>query len=165
MIMLIMAGFNLHNESWISHYLENPDFTEYTDFHIKKATGRNSTRQTGQNDQENIEQTNQLNSKSDQELNDILDKDQYFFERFQIKMKKGRHSNIESVNSHQLLLRNIHSVIKYYYRNPLSLKEIARIKIRQHLLKLDYKLKFKIDSQVNLPKCLKSYLLLSEYNF
>ena len=96
---------------------------------------RNSSHQTGESSQESIEQANQLNSKSDQELNDMLDKDQYFFERFQIKMKKRR-SQVEHVNSQQLLLRNIRSVIKYYYRNPLSLKEIARIKIRQHLLKI-----------------------------
>jgi hypothetical protein len=125
---------------------------------------RNSSHQTGESSQESMEQANQLNSKSDQELNEMLDKDQYFFERFQIKMKKRR-SQVEHVNSQQLLLRNIHSVIKYYYRNPLSLKEIARIKIRQHLLKIDFKLKFKIVNQINLPKCLKNYLLLTEYNF
>jgi hypothetical protein len=125
---------------------------------------RNSSHQTGESSQESMDQANQLNSKSDQELNDMLDKDQYFFERFQIKMKKRR-SQVEHVNSQQLLLRNIHSVIKYYYRNPLSLKEIARIKIRQHLLKIDFKLKFKIVNQINLPKCLKNYLLLTEYNF
>jgi len=165
--MLIMAGFNLHNESWISHYLNNPDFTEYNDFHIKKAIERNSTFQTIHNDQENAntEQENLINTKTDQELNDILDKDEYFFERYHVKSKIRRNSNIESVNSYQLILRNIHSVIKYYYRNPLSLKEIARIKIRHEMLKSGYKLKLRINSQVNLPKCLKSYLLLSEYTY
>lgn len=59
--------------------------------------------------------------------------------------------------------KNIYSLIKYHFRNPLSLRDLARIKIRNFLLKIDSKIKFRIE-RLWLPQQLKKYLLFEEFN-
>jgi hypothetical protein len=176
MEMCVMAGFSLYSEPWINGYLENPDFIEYTDYYVKKAT--TNPRAIDMNDEnadavnsddvdmqaprdENAQQRTGL--RSDEEINKMLNLDEYYFERFHLSNAKKRDVESERKKSTELA-KKIYTFIQNAYTNPLSLKEIARIKVRNHLLSLDHKMKTKIENDLVLPNRLKDYLLMKEFN-
>lgn len=159
MQMCVMAGFKLHQESWIGSYLDNPDFIEYTDYYVKKASSyTNETSENSSGSSSDVEAN--FMTKTDTEINDLLNLDEYYFERFHSRNKKLKDDKKNAAE----LARKIFSYIKHYYTNPLSLKEIARIQIRKNLLEVDYKMKFKIENDLPLPNRLKDYLLMKEFN-
>lgn len=186
MNMCVMAGFNLKREPWIKTYLANPDFIEYTDYYVKIATYKvneriensedddaefsslesslssSSTKNTNSNSPDLAE----LMEKTDQEINDLLNLDEYYFERFHLNKNKSskKCSALDSRRRNTEVAKNIYKFIEYFYTNPLSLKELARIQIRKSLLAVDYKMKYKIEDELCLPKRLKDYLLLKEFN-
>jgi hypothetical protein len=173
MQLCVKSGFDMYNENWISEYLENPDFIEYTDYYVKKATSSTasdaesldesspSPRAASSSSSVSIDENeaNLIMLKSDQELNELLNMDEYFFERFHSKKFRLKSDNKSNTD----IARRIYTFIRHSYTNPLSLKEISRIKIRKHLLTIDYKMKFKIQS-LPLPNRLKDYLLMKEFN-
>lgn len=188
MEMCIMAGFNMFNEPWINTYLENPDFIEYTDYYVKKATHNkraievntsssdssneessdesNSTSSSSANANNNNGELNELMNKTDEEINDLLNMDEYYFERFHLT-KSSRRGNA-TVNDQKRrnaeLAKSIYNLIRYHYTNPLSLKELARIQVRKSLLDVDFRMKCNVEERLPLPKRLKDYLLLKEFN-
>ena len=156
-----MAGFNLHKmEPWIKEYLENPDFIDYTDYYVKRATSVNNaiSEVPGDSQNETADQ-NELLNKTDQEINEMLYLDEYFFERFHSSSNRRRNDHKKSAD----VAKRIHAFIKYSYTNPLSLKELSRISIRKSLLSIDYKMKFKIEHDLPLPNRLKNYLQFKEF--
>lgn len=186
MTMCILAGFNMYNEPWINTYLDNPDFIEYTDYYVKMATTRQgaSSPTTSSDNEEDSDAVSEgdddnsavvaqlLMSKTDQELADLLNMDEYYFERFHITRNRGRGLSsypsaavtaADSKRKNAELARRIYTSIKYFYTNPLSLKELARIQIRKSLLAVDYRMKYRIEEDLHLPKRLKDYLLLKEF--
>jgi hypothetical protein len=183
MEMCVMAGFSLYTEPWISGYLDNPDFIEYTDYYVKKAT--TNPRAIEMND-ENVNAT--INSeefapqrdentppplqpsrgvgeavRSDEEINNMLNLDEYYFERFHLSNAKKRDVALEKRRNTDLA-KQIYTFMKNTYTNPLSLKEIARISIRNHLLAIDHRMKLKVERHLSLPNRLKDYLLMREFN-
>ena len=78
MQLCILAGFNLYNEPWIEAYIVNPDFIEYTDYYVKRATSQ----EISSGDENSESEAAQLIRKSDQEINDLLNLDEYYNERF-----------------------------------------------------------------------------------
>lgn len=183
MEMCIMAGFNMYNEPWINTYLENPDFIEYTDYYVKKATHNKraievntsssdsessdeSSNSTSSISTNNNGQLNELMNKTDEEINDLLNMDEYYFERFHLT-KSSRRGNA-TVNDQKRrnaeLAKSIYNLIRYHYTNPLSLKELARIQVRKSLLDVDFRMKCNVEERLPLPKRLKDYLLLKEFN-
>ena len=90
MRMCILAGFNLYNEPWVDGYLENPDFIEYTDYYVKKATSQDLNSNPVSSEENSDSEAAQLSRKSDQELNDLLNQDEYYFERFHKKSIKKK---------------------------------------------------------------------------
>jgi hypothetical protein len=169
MQLCVKSGFDMYNENWISEYLENPDFIEYTDYYVKKSRSPTasddesslSPEATSSPSLASIDESeaNLIMLKTDQELNELLNMDEYFFERFHSKKFKLKSDNKANTD----VARRIYSFIRHSYTNPLSLKEISRIKIRRHLLTIDYKMKFKIQL-LPLPNRLKDYLLMNEFN-
>jgi hypothetical protein len=159
MKLCVMSGFNLKEEGWISSYIENPDFIEYTDFYVKKTItpDRNSNDNAHQSNEES--EIIDLMTKTDQEIAELLNMDEYFFERFHSNNKKK--INREKCTD---VAMNIYKLIKYYSTNPLSLQELARIQVRKSLLKVDFKMKYKIENDLPLPSRLKDYLLFKEFN-
>ena len=95
--------------------------------------------------------------KTDEEIANLLNLDEYFFERFHYKKKLNKEKCTH-------VAMKIYQFIKYYCSNPLSLKELARIQERKDLLNTDYKMKCKIENDLNLPTRLKDYLLFKEFN-
>ncbi len=173
-----MAGFSLYSEPWISGYLDNPDFIEYTDYYVKKATTNprvidmNDENVNTENSDQNAyadvstarnEAAQRVALRSDEEINNMLNLDEYYFERFHLSNAKKRDVESERKKNTELA-KKIYTFIKHTYTNPLSLKEIARIKIRNHLLSLDHKMKIKIENDLVLPNRLKDYLLMKEFN-
>lgn len=159
MTMCVMAGFSLYDEQWISEYLENPDFIEYTDYYVKRATSHVNSERSSESNSDS-EAANDLMRKNDQEINDLLNLDEYYFERFHLNNSK---KNLDKKRQAEVA-KKIYYFIQYYYTNPLSLKELARIQIRNNLLKVDFKMKIKVENDLPLPKRLKSYILLEEFN-
>ena len=64
-------------------------------------------------------------------------------------------------NESPLSQQSAYDLLKHYYTNPLSLKELCRIHIRNKLLEIDFKLKDKIQTQLPLPIRIKNYLLFN----
>jgi len=156
MQMCILAGFNLYNEPWIDAYIVNPDFIEYTDYYVKRATSQEVN--SGGEESSDSEGTH-LITKSDQEINDLLNLDEYYNERFRFN---NQHKKIDKTKTNDLA-KKIYNLVKYAYTNPLSLKELSRIQLRKSLLDVDYKMKFKIEHDLPLPKSLKDYLMFKEF--
>lgn len=155
MQMCILAGFKLHNEPWIESYIVNPDFIEYTDYYVKRATSQELSSSDENSDSEAI----QLITKSDQEITDLLDLDEYYNERFHFN---NQHRKIDKTKKADLA-KKIYNLVRYAYSNPLSLKELSRIQLRKSLIDVDYKMKFKIENDLPLPKSLKDYLMFKEF--
>jgi hypothetical protein len=155
-----MAGFNLKEESWINNYIENPDFIEYTDFYVRKATSPTSPSSSDDDSISNNSEVTELQTKTDQEIADILNLDEYFFERFHLK-NRNKKLNKEKCTD---VAKKIYQFIKYYNSNPLSLKELARIQVRKQMLEIDYKMKNKVEKGLEIPARLKDYLLFKEFN-
>lgn len=155
MQMCILNGFKLYNEPWIESYILNPDFIEYTDYYVKRATSQEMSSSDENSDAEAI----QLIAKSDQEINDLINLDEYYNERFHFN---NAHKKIDKTKKADLA-KKIYNLVKCAYTNPLSLKELSRIQLRQSLLDVDYKMKFKIENDLPLPKSLKEYLMFKEF--
>ncbi|CAF0957382.1 unnamed protein product [Brachionus calyciflorus] len=161
MYMCVMAGFCLYDEPWINEYLQNPDFIQYTDYYVRRAlsssSSSNSDFETSSDD--SLSETD-LSRKTDQEINDLLNLDEYYFERFHRK----KTSNDTNQKKQAELAKSIFKFIGYYHSNSLSLKELSRIAVRRQLLRKDSKLKYSVENELFLPKRLKSYLLMEEFN-
>lgn len=158
MSMCIMAGFKLNDETWISEYLQNPDFIQYTDYYVKRAMS-SSSNSDSENGSDSLSE-GELTRKTDQELNELLNLDEYYFERFHRKNSRKNNSQKKQTE----LAKNIFNLINFYYTNPLSLKEICRIAVRDQLLKKNFKLKYTVQNDLFLPKILKSFILMEEFN-
>lgn len=156
MSMCIMAGFKLNDEPWISEYLQNPDFIQYTDYYVKRAMSSSSSDSESGNDSLS---EGELARKTDQELNELLNLDEYYFERFH---RKSAHKNNNQKKQAELA-KNIFRLINYHYTNPLSLKEICRIAIRDQMLNKNFRLKYSVENELFLPKILKSFILMEEF--
>lgn len=176
MEMCIMAGFNLYEETWIQKYLENPAFVEYTDYYVRQRVNNNHIDENNNDvelnetadDEAIVEEAADvvydLAARTDQELNDMLNLDEYFFERFHASQRKRRDAALEKKKKAEMA-QKIYALVKNYYSNPLSLKELARINIRKHMLSVDHQMKVKIESPATcLPRCLKDYLLMKEFS-
>lgn len=110
------------------------------------------------------EDMDSLMRKTDEEIAELLMYDEFYFEKLNTKRKKKEKK--DSTEQNELhLARNIYSFFKYHYTNPLSLQELSRIQIRKSMLKIDYKIKDKIENHLVLPKRLKRFLLLNEFNW
>ena len=156
MQLCILTGFCLYDEPWISQYLDNPDFITYTEQRvIRRYKDSNPPSEEENSDTE----VDDLSNRTDQEINELLNLDEYFFDRFHL----SRHKTKDKRKEDELAIR-IYTVIKYYYTNPLTLKELARIQIRNCLLKSDFKMKIKIERNLILPKRIREYLLFKEFN-
>lgn len=167
MRLCIMAGFNLNeNEPWIRAYLSNPNFTDYTEYFVRRR-----------------EDSSIVLDSDGNESDDFIDTDTSYNETVQIEkdyteslrnirfldtnMRRGNvwKQNLNGeIRNTEKNAKKIYSLLKYHYKNPLSLLELARIKIRNELLKVDYKMKLKIERELILPKRLKDYLLFKEFN-
>ena len=156
MQLCILAGFNLKNEPWVDAYIVNPDFIEYTDYYIKRATSQDMSEDNNNNSDSEVAQ---LIQKSDQEISDMLNLDEYYFERYHSNSQHKKMNKTKSAD----LAKKIYNLVKYHYTNPLSLKELARIQVRKSLLEVDHKMKFKVENDLPLPKCMKDYLLFKEF--
>ena len=155
MQLCILAGFNLKNEPWVDAYIVNPDFIEYTDYYIKRATSQEINNGEDNSDSEAV----YLIQKTDQEISDMLNLDEYYFERYHFNSQDKKMDKNKTAD----LAKKIYNLVKYHYTNPLSLKELARIHVRKSLLDVNYKMKFKIENDLPLPKCMKDYLLFKEF--
>ncbi len=114
MNLCVLAGFNLYkNEPWIKEYLKNPDFIDYTDYYVKRATDNSLA-----NDLVNSE----LRNKTDQEISELIYLDEYLSDRFYASAKKKETK--ESMRSSEVS-KAIYTFIKRAYTNPLSLKEVT----------------------------------------
>ena len=164
--MCILAGIDLNSiQPWINSYLNNPNeketiHTQINRYVIRRANNpvdRNNTDEIIGNLIENddryviLEQLDDYNS-------GFLTLDEYYFE-------KNKHNNSNNNDNNINSFQNIYNLIKHHYTNPLSLQELARIQIRNTMLKIDYKIKNKIENKLNLPKRLVDYLLLKEFNY
>jgi hypothetical protein len=151
MQMCIMAGYKLRkNETWINLYLQNPNLASTPNyFRIS-------------NDSLNNSETNNYSIilKTDKEIAELVSMDEYFLERYHSKNQKQKEDKIKSIE----LTKRIYKLIRYNYSNPLSLQELARIKIRNNMLSIDYNIKAKIEKNIlDLPTRLREYLLLNEF--
>ena len=160
MQLCVMAGFNLKEESWINNYIENPDFIEYTDFYVRKATSPEKNSSSDDDNSSNNSDVTELQTKTDQEIAEILNLDEYFFERFHLK-DRNKKLNKEKCTD---IAKKIYQFIKYYNSNPLSLKELSRIQVRKQMLDINYKMKYNIEKGLEIPARLKDYLLFKEFN-
>ena len=156
MKLCILAGFKLNRtEQWIKEYVANPDFIDYADYYVKRATNSRGQQQEDENSELSIQ------SRTGQELNEILYLDEYFYERFNSSNYKRKSSDYKR-NSE--MSKSIYEYIKEVYTNPLSLKELSRITVRNQMLKKDFKMKFSVENELIIPKRLKDYLLFKEFN-
>lgn len=157
MQICIMAGFNLRKmEPWITEYLENPDFIDYPDFYVKRATNslnNSSTRWDGSNGTERTEQ----------ELNDMIYLDEYLYNRYHACSNKRKSSDDHKRNSLDQA-KSIYSFIKHTSSNPLSLMELGRIAVRQTMVSSASNLKESVERGLHIPRRLKEYLLFKEFN-
>lgn len=160
MQLCIMAGFNLCKmEPWIKEYLENPDFIDYADYYVKRATNTLKNRVESRQD-ESLDET-ELQKKTDQEINEMIYLDEYFAKRFQSGRRGGKNQYKNSAEQ----AKYIYAFIKHTSSNPLTLKELSRISVRDTMLKnKDFKMKFKIDQGLHIPQRLKDYLLFKEFD-
>jgi ankyrin repeat protein len=166
MEMCVMAGFSLYDESWIEMFIDNPEFIAYTDYYIRKASSTDSTDENNNHLNEEQQQENRELVDQDQNamrLGDMLDMDQYFFERFHLNSSAKKRNQLIEEKQRRELAKRIYNFVSYNYKNPLSLKQLSRIAIRNHMLSIDYKMSQKI-MQLSLPRCLKDYLLMKEFN-
>jgi len=151
MHLCILAGFSLYKmEPWIKEYLKNPDFIDYTDYYVKRATN---------NSLSNDLVSDELRNKTDQEISELIYLDEYFSERFHSRRRENR----DAVRSSEVA-KTIYAFIKQAYTNPLSLKELCRIRVRDSMVRQDFKMKFRIENELHIPQRLKEYLLFKEFN-
>ncbi len=144
MQLCLMAGFNIFKEDWINEYLLN--FNAET-----------------------------IKNHKDKE---IRSENNYLIRFDDIDQNTPEILNIQYVNGHTYVVKNpyygsdddnetkeknkfklqldIHKLISYHYKNPLNLKELARIKIRDSIKS---NLKYNIQNNLDLPNILKDYLI------
>lgn len=157
MKICIMAGFNLRKmEPWIKEYLENPDFIDYPDYYVKRATNsldNSSNRWDGSNGTQRTEQ----------ELNDMIYLDEYFYNRYHSGSNKRKSSDDHKRNSRDQA-KSIYSFIKLTSSNSLSLMELSRIAVRRTMLSSGSNMKESVERGLHIPRRLKEYLLFKEFN-
>jgi hypothetical protein len=130
-----MAGFDLYADSWITEYVNSPDFAQYVDYFDDRI----------------------VTNKSEQEISAHLDEEEYFYRR------SNKTASRTSAMNKQLKLE-IFDLLKYYTAHPLTLKQLSRIAIRNALFADNSNIKRKIENSRLLPNRLKDYLLLKEFN-
>ena len=172
MRLCIMAGFSLNeNEPWIRAYLSNPNFTDYTEYFVRRREDSSIVLDSDGNESE--DDMDSAEKTFSEELNQI-DKEwsvnnEFRNLRFLDTQTNARRNPWRPNLSNKTInieknAKKIYSLLKYHYRNPLSLQQLARIQVRNSLLKTDYKIKFKIEKDLNLPKRLQNYLMFKEFN-
>jgi hypothetical protein len=172
MRLCIMAGLKLSEEPWIRGYLNNPNFIDYTDYFVRRRA--DNTLILDSDGQESDDESSDTNSSSCDLMSQV--------ERDQIEYRNLKfletHTNARRNNAWRHTLngddnervdteknaKKIYALIKFHYTNPLSLQELARIQVRNAILKIDFKIKIKIENKLTLPKRLKEYLMLKEFN-
>jgi hypothetical protein len=164
--MCILAGIDLNSiQPWINSYLNNPNEKETIHTQINRYVIRRANNPVGRSEDEIIgnlienDDRYVILEQSDDYNSGFTTLDDYYFEKN--KHNNSNNNNDTNINSFQ----NIYNLIKHHYTNPLSLQELARIQIRNTMLKIDYKIKNKIENKLNLPKRLVDYLLLKEFNY
>jgi nucleotidyltransferase/DNA polymerase involved in DNA repair len=109
------------------------------------------------------EEINSIMRKTDEEIAELLSVDEFFLEKYHSKTRKQKTKQISKKKDIEQSV-NIYNLIRHHYTNPLSLQEIARIQIRKTMLKIDYKIKNKIENKLHLPNRIKNFLLYKEFN-
>lgn len=162
-LMCILNGFNLYkNEPWILSYLNNPSLAGTPSYFVNRRSNSHLN-ELNSDVNSNSDNSNRLTirAKSDHEIAEMLNLDEYLFERFHsksnLKLKEDKEKNI-------LVSKKIYALIRHYYTNPLSLKQLARIQIRKSLVGVDFKMKYKINKHLDIPAHLKDYLMFTEFN-
>lgn len=155
--LCIMAGFNLYDEEeCIRTYLDNTHFCDQE--LINNNQNNDNLREEEYSDLIRFDDIDQNTSEilNIQFVNghSYAKKNPFYGNNHTIKTKKEKEKNE----------KKIYSLIKYYFKNPLSLKELSRNKIRSELIRIDFKIKLKIEKTLDVPDQLKRYLLFSEFN-
>ncbi len=109
------------------------------------------------------EEINSIMRKTDEEIAELLSVDEFFLEKYHSKTRKQKTKQISKKKDIEQSV-SIYNLIRHHYTNPLSLQEIARIQIRKTMLKIDYKIKNKIENKLHLPNRIKNFLLYKEFN-
>jgi hypothetical protein len=156
--MSILAGIKLNKMNpWLEGYLKNPTLN---DSMIKTATNYYYIRREN-NPVKNIDDY-------EQEYDTDADQRYIILRKEDTSMKTLTEYYEDKLNGKQnespLSQQSAYDLLKHYYTNPLSLKELCRIHIRNKLLEIDFKLKDKIQTQLPLPIRIKNYLLFKEFN-
>lgn len=173
MELCIMSGFKLNKMvPWIEEYLEYPDIEDEkshgTKYHLtnlfrNRATEIDVDEENNNELDDEFEELDSLMRKTDDEIAELLMIDEFFLEKYHSKQRKLKQK--ENTKKKELeLAKNIYLLTKHYFTNPLSLQELARIQIRKTMLKIDFKIKDKIETKLPLPPRLKNYLLFKEFN-
>lgn len=167
MKMCILAGFNLYqNEPWILSYLNNPSLAGTPNYFVsRRSTSQSLNEPNSENNTTNNSNSDDsrytIRAKTDQEIAEMLNLDEYLFERFHsrtnLKHKEDKLKNIE-------LTKKIYALIRHHYTNPLSLKELARIQIRNSLVSVNFNMRNTIYNKFDIPTQLKDYLMFTEFN-
>lgn len=155
-----MAGANLNKlNPWIDNYIKNPKQNENNEntsnnYYVIRRANNPVARvmDTGYETTDNEDRYVILKKSSNLEHMRL---DEYYLDET---------TSEESITNSLKNSKNIHSLIKHYYTNPLNLQELSRIQIRNILLKFDSKIKHKIQTRLPLPNKLKDFLLFKEFN-
>jgi len=144
MQLCLMAGFNIFRENWIIEYLIN----------FNEETLKNNPKEKELKKLENdyLIRFDDI----DQNTPEILNIQYINGHTYVVKNPYHGSDEINKKNKYELEL-DIHSLISYHFKNPLNLKQLARIKIRNCIKS---KLKYNIENNLNLPIKLKNYLML-----
>lgn len=156
MRICIMAGFNLRRmEPWIKEYLENPDFIDYPDYYVKRATNsldNSANRWISDGAQ-----------RTEQELNEMIYLDEYFYNRYHSSSNKRKSCADHKRNSADQA-KHIYSFIKHTSSNTLSLMELSRIAVRKAMVSSSSNMRESVEGRLHIPRRLKEYLLFKEFN-
>ena len=170
MELCILSGFSLNKMiPWVEEYLEYPNIEEERNSHNYRLINmyrnnhmeNDSDTEVVESGEDDLDDINSLMRKSDEEIAEMLAIDEFFLEKLHHKQQKQK-LKVNSKKKEIELARNIYSMIKHYYMNPLSLQELARIQIRKSLIKVDYTIKNKIENKMYLPNRIKNYLLFKD---
>jgi hypothetical protein len=172
MRLCIMAGFSLkENEPWIRAYLSNPNFTDYTEYFVRRREDSSIVLDSDGNESEdNLDLADRTHDEDivqfdkESSVNNEFRNLRFLDTQTNVRRNAWQSGLSGKMQNSEKNAKKIYSLLKFHYRNPLSLQELARIQIRNSLLKNDYKIKSKIEKELVLPKRLQDYLMFKEFN-
>lgn len=166
MELCLLSGFSMNKMvPWIEEYLEYPNIENEQNSNNYRLVNlfRNNRNEDPEeeNEPDDLEEINSLMRMTDEEISEMLAIDEFFLEKLHSKQRKIKQKENSKKKEFELA-RNIYMMVKHFYTHPLSLQELARIQIRRSLIKVDYKVKEKIEHKLPLPNRLKNYLLFKD---